>query len=305
MNAHETAVKQALRAGDDIDRLIARLGTAQHPRGAVLTAYRNAERGMRDVLGGSGPRKAAEAAEVMGGLQRELSTTAADVLNEAVRVGQRNAAAQAQAQGLGGGLLGSLGAAFDIAAMIAAWMAVVDQQRAAVTALVATGADEDEILGDGQRAGVLRPGPVVAEGSRWVASAVTGAMIAAFLEIIRRSGGGGAAGPGRPGAGQTEWYHQAVAAIDERTTDCCLQVHGQVQPLDKPFQLTGTPRYADELDHPPFHWYCRSAEAMLHRSQVGDDLTREMEEAARAERVARDWTGTREEIHPAHSRSRR
>ena len=34
----------------------------------------------------------------------------------------------------------------------------------AALALVATGADEAEIVGDASRAGVLRPAPVVAEG---------------------------------------------------------------------------------------------------------------------------------------------
>lgn len=293
-------MRQALRAGDDIDRLIAKLGTAARPRGTVLVAYRNAQRGMRDVLGSSGPRKGAEAAEVMTGLRSELARAAGDTLNEAIRMGQKHAEAQAQAQGFALAL-GPLGMALDVAAMIAAWLAIVDQQRAAVTALIATGADESEILGDEGRAGVLRPGPVVAEGSRWVASAVTTAMALWFAELIRRQG---REGPSGAGTG-TEWFHQAVAAIDERTTDCCLEVHGQVQPLDKPFTLTGTPRYADELDHPPFHWYCRSAEAVLHRSQVGDGITREMEEAARAEMDARERDKDRVEIHPAHARSRR
>jgi hypothetical protein len=52
----------------------------------------------------------------------------------------------------------------------------------------------------------------------------------------------------------TVYKKQAIAAIDQNTTDCCLRVHGQIQPLDKPFILEGTPRYADKVDAPPFHW---------------------------------------------------
>lgn len=298
MNSHEVAVRAALRAGDDIDRLIARLGTAQHPRGEVLTAYRNTERSLRDVLQRPGPSVTREAGEVMRELRRVLAAVAAEILADATAAGQTHARQQAKAQGLDVPM-GVFAPAVDTAAMAAAWLATVDQQAAAVGALTATGADEDEILGDGSRAGVLRPAPVIAEGSRWVASAVTTATALYFASLLGRQGRGTGAGTAN------EWYHQVVAGIDERTTDCCLQAHGQIQPLDRPFKLTGEPRWADELDHPPFHWYCRSAEAMLHRSQVDDAFTREMEEAADAERRARRETGQRVEIHPAHARSRR
>jgi hypothetical protein len=52
---------------------------------------------------------------------------------------------------------------------------------------------------------------------------------------------------------------QAVAVISERTTECCLRVHGQVQPLEQPYQLDGEPRFADEMMYPSFHWNCRTA----------------------------------------------
>lgn len=246
MNSHEVAVKTALRAGDDIDRLIARLGTAQHPRGEVLTAYRNTERGLRDVYRRPGPSVTREAGEVMGELRRVLAAVAADILQEAVATGQTHARQQAKAQGLDVPM-GVFAPAVDTAAMAAAWLATVDQQAAAVGALTATGADVDEILGDGSRAGVLRPAPVIAEGSRWVASAVTAATALYFGSLIGRQP--------RSAGTANDWYHQVVAGIDERTTDCCLQAHGQIQPLDKPFHLTGEPRWADYLDNPPFHWY--------------------------------------------------
>lgn len=57
---------------------------------------------------------------------------------------------------------------------------------------------------------------------------------------------------------------QAVAAISDKTTDCCLRVHGQVQPLDQPYRLTGEPRFADEMMYPAFHWNCRTASVAYH-----------------------------------------
>jgi hypothetical protein len=61
---------------------------------------------------------------------------------------------------------------------------------------------------------------------------------------------------------ERQWLKQAVAQIDSSTTDCCLRVHGQVQPLEKPFELRGTPRFADEMMHPRFHWRCRTDELL-------------------------------------------
>lgn len=105
---------------------------------------------------------------------------------------------------------------------------------------------------------------------------------------------------------KTVYMKQACAAIDERTTDCCLQVHGQIQPLDKPFILYGSPRFADKVDSPPFHWYCRSAETLYtEKFEEKGITTDEMKSAAQAEIDTREQTGGRAEIHPAHGTSRR
>lgn len=50
----------------------------------------------------------------------------------------------------------------------------------------------------------------------------------------------------------------AIATLDKKTTQTCFRVDGQVQPVDKPFELTGTPRYANAKMLPPFHDYCRT-----------------------------------------------
>lgn len=102
------------------------------------------------------------------------------------------------------------------------------------------------------------------------------------------------------------WERQAIAAIDERTTDCCLQVHGQIRALDKPFKLTGTPRFADEMMGPPFHWFCRTATVLYVKElEIVGKSTKEMRAAANSELKARAKTGKRVEIHPAHATSKR
>lgn len=104
---------------------------------------------------------------------------------------------------------------------------------------------------------------------------------------------------------QKEYFHQAIAAIDQNTTDCCLQVHGQIQPLDKPFILYGTPRFADKLDSPPFHWNCRTATSLYTQRMESIGIsTDEMKAAAAAEQQARKEKSTAK-TWPIYSTSRR
>ncbi len=170
--------------------------------------------------------------------------------------------------------------------------AELDAQLAKVRALMMLGnVDEGEILGDDSRVGLLRASDLVNAATYWMA---TGALLS-WSNVID--------------AGVSdvpeEWHKQAIAAIDERTTDCCLRVHGQTVPLKGKFKLTGTPRYADELDAPPFHWYCRTATALVRVRDANDDLTARMKNAAFAELYDREITGTRVEIHPADAFSGR
>jgi len=99
---------------------------------------------------------------------------------------------------------------------------------------------------------------------------------------------------------------QAVAAIDENTTDCCLRVHGQIEPISEPYDLSGTPRFADKMMYPAFHWNCRTSSTAYHRAweRTSNLTTKDMVAAARAELNARR-DGSRQEIHPAHATSRR
>lgn len=82
---------------------------------------------------------------------------------------------------------------------------------------------------------------------------------------------------------------QAVAAIGPKTTDCCLQVHGQIQMLEQPYRLTGTPRFAGEMMYPPFHWNCRTSSVAYHPDfERGSRVTTEaMRAAAREEAKGR------------------
>ena len=267
VNAHLAAVRGAERSSRELARLFGRLGTVEHPRGRILAAYRNARRGLRDVFGrGVTWSLQVEVGEVLNGLRSEVRGVAVELLMAAYDLGaeqgERGLAARGVGPSGGGARVRNLGPAME------AWVGVVNQQAAAAGAVAAAGGEVELIVGDESRGGILQPGPVVREGARWL----TAAMVQGWWGAV-----GGSVQPG-PG-----WYKQAIAAIDERTTDCCLRVHGQAVPMVDKFKLRGEPRYADEQEWSPFHWYCRTSIALVTADEIEDELTRRMREAAEAE----------------------
>jgi len=133
----------------------------------------------------------------------------------------------------------------------------------------------------------------------------TSAMLGARRNVIYANNAGRDAVYKNWGARIPGLMKQAIAAIDQSTTDCCLRVHGQVKALNEQYELAGEPRFADRMDYPPFHWSCRTSSVAYMREWEDSSVTTAMmEEAAQAELAAREEQG-REEIHPAHATSGR
>ena len=259
----------------------------------MLVSYRNARRGLKGALGTAGPYASPVWAvrEVMTGLEQDVAETMRGVAANAVATGLAMADAQLSGYGLAG-FVPPMALMQEQAEAVTAVTGLVVAQTKTAVAMAAAGSDPEMIYGNERQAGIVQPGPVLSAGALWIGTLVAGAF-------------GWLVGQRSRGAGEQAWWHQAVAGIDERTTDCCLRVNGQAQPLDKPFRLTGTPRYADMLAHPPFHWYCRTSEALVRKEDAGDAVTQELIKAGLAELRERERTGTRAEIHPAHARSGR
>lgn len=282
-------IRAAQRTTRDLRALFGRaLGTKEHPRGRILAAYRNAHRALRDVFGRvRGIQAMGEAREVLEALRRDVLDAGTGALDGAVAIGRRQAEVERQVWELG-----ELDPTTpNTRAMMDGWISAVDAQAATAIALIATDGDPVLILGDDTRAGALRYSDTTRAGAHWIAAAAMGALWVALQGPQQRS--------------EISWSKEVVATIDERTTDCCLQAHGQVVSFDGDFKLTGTPRYADEMDWSPFHDYCRTSIASVPTELAEDDLTRQMRDAAQAEMAAREETGERVEIHPSHARSRR
>jgi len=84
--------------------------------------------------------------------------------------------------------------------------------------------------------------------------------------------------------GATQVRKQWMAVINERTTDCCLRAHGQIQRVGDPFILTGTPQFAPTVQAPPAHWNCRSSVVMHHPLfEQGAMTTASMQSSAQSE----------------------
>jgi hypothetical protein len=283
MTEHERAVKLALKTGDDLDTIFARiLGSQVHPRGAILSAYRQA----RQALAGQ-PLTLAAVAQVLADLQGALQAATTGV-QQAAALGVAQAAKELAIYGLT-----EATAAVTTAVERDAWLAVYAAQANQIRALTLNG-DRALILGDKGRAGALTPAPMLREGARWLALTTQRGYSDAVATGLRRSGV------------EDEFQRQAVAAIDERTTDCCLRVNGQVVGMDEPFRLSGTPRYADTLMNPGFHDYCRTSVALVRKRDADDELSQRMRAAARDELRARGPDGeNRQRISPATATSRR
>lgn len=139
---------------------------------------------------------------------------------------------------------------------VVAIMATFDSQRDRILAGLRLDADKKVLYGDGQRVGVLTYGSVNRDVAHFAPT-----LISYIIDYRNAS---------------ENYYKQAVAALDFRTTMCCILVHGQVQEWKKPFELRGTPKFADRIMFPPFHLWCRTVVTLVHERDVDDDITREM-----------------------------
>lgn len=262
------SINAALRTNRELGKLFAKLGTAEHPRGKVLVAYRNARRALRDVLRRPGLTMTLEAREVMTGLKDSVRTIADITLTTAVELGWKQAQAEAQVWELE-----PLMPFVDTVAMTDAWVGIIEQQERGILATLATGADPALILGSDTMIGLLRPDTVTREGAHWLAAAAGLALFGALQPAMESSG--------------RAWGKQAIASIDAVTTECCLRVHGQIVPEDKKFHTTGSPAFADWQDWPDFHWNCRTSGTLVPLDEADDDLTAMLLEQSAGEQEKR------------------
>jgi hypothetical protein len=280
--AHEQAVMLAEQTSEQLRVMFDLAGTTGAPDGWLVSAYRNAAIAMRGHL-----LEADYIVAMLDAMRAALRRRFYDAYDEAFTLGAEQAQRQLVLYGVPFAI--SLLRAGLVAGAVTSIMALVDAQIAKVRVLSLTRRARDaEVLGDGARAGLWTPAPIMTQNADWLVRMVA----AAHEDTVTRSA-------------QDRFEMQAVATIDERTTDCCLRVHAQIRPMRQDYILTGVPRYADRMASPPFHWWCRTAQALVVAGLGNDALTQRMRAAADKELLARARTGKRVEIHPSNALSGR
>ena len=271
-NPYRASLKQAQRVDRELERLFARyLGSAEHPRGAVLTAYRVAIAAIQDIYRRGAMSLESEVRDVLNTLRMTLQGIARAAVGEAATLGASSAVAQVAVYQKAGAIVPVARQLADVEALTASWMAVVTGQVETVATMAAAGTEA------GMVEAALVPSHIAREGSKWLASAA--AM--------------GFAGwtAGLPIAGMPvddyPYQRQAIAAVDGRTTDCCLAVNGQIVDFDEPFTLTADPRpWGNKVMYPRFHWNCRTS-AVIYQKEYDDGVTEELRELSRGEKKRR------------------
>jgi hypothetical protein len=247
------SIRAAHRTTRELKKLFGQMGSTDHPRGKILRAYRNVRRGAKSAFGENNPNTALS--EVLAGFRLEMVSISNGMLREARDLGQAQARADMEAWSVMGAT-----ERYDLNDARSAWLALMDAQIAAAS----TSPSPEYVLGGGTQMGILQPAPVIKAGAHWLASVAVGAWLVSVQRATRTD------------RRAWEWYKQAIPAIDTRTTDCCLRVAGQAVPLKGKFELTGTPRYADEQEWSPFHDYCRTSCALVPSHQANDELAQQL-----------------------------
>ena len=121
---------------------------------------------------------------------------------------------------------------------------------------------EEYIIGDATRKGIIQPAPILSEMSFWL----TSLSVLSYEQGTKRK--------------MPKVARQAVAQIDQHTTQTCLNVHGQIVGEDEDFHLSGTPKYADEMHSSPFHRGCRTSIAKILPKYLDGEVTAGMRKDA-------------------------
>lgn len=279
MNPLQFAHNEAKRNDLFLKNAFARyLGNSQHPRGRVLSIYRQGRKNMQSALRASRYMIPFEVDGVLSQMRLGL-INAREVIRLAANRGNESARLQTEAYTDNGLTFLTANESPQVDGLLTTFIEPFETQARNIQAMVRSGiADEGRILGDGGRLGVLQPNPLITGATELITGALVAGLLAWWIGLDKVI---------RPGF--QRFKKQAIAVIDEKTTDCCLQVNGQVRDFDRDFHLTGTPRFADFQEWSPFHYNCRTTIA-LYDPSFDFGITAQIEEAARREIAKRKST---------------
>lgn len=263
-NPLHRSIASAYRANKRLGVLFNRVGKRTNPRGHVFASYRQARRAMRSVNLEAGFVAVPQIRDVFFALRADLRRGAVELAGQAIEISEQNARTQATAYGIRheDRSFPTLGAQVS-SGVDGVVSSSVRQETLSVAFAIAQEAEE-MIIGDDRHEGMFNPTGAAKDERRWLAELVA----AGYVEFFD--------GLSEAGRLPPNLMKVALAVIDTRTTETCLQVNGQVAKLDQPFLLVGEPRYADQMDGPPFHDDCRTMMA-IYLSEYDDGIMKEIQ----------------------------
>lgn len=247
---HERSVESALKTVDQLGKLTDRLRAGPSP---INRAYRVVIRSLRGNLHDT-----------------HAIIDALETLEDSVRLASQGFYERASGIGLAQAKrdlkiydLGEPEPVEDdgISEAVVSALGLVEAQGNKVISVAKVGMGDEYILGDANRQGILAPTPILTEMAFWI----TGLSVLSYLGSTKK---------------MPDAVRQAVAQIDDDTTQTCRNAHGQVVEIDEKFHLTGTPRFADDMDATPFHRGCRTAIATILKKFLDPDVTSGMRDDA-------------------------
>lgn len=262
MNALELAITRAQVDGDWFETRFSYHGIGGQA-GPIPDAYKTAKLALEAIIANAGPRRVYDLAAVRAVKKTLLDAVQREVLRELQRAAEYGLES----------VVYQLGAYNifppqqpnpdddEIRGALFAIMGTVEAQLDTVLAMAIMRDHPTMVLGP------LRPNDVLLGLATWIVAT----MYNHWDRVARSS---------------KQIQRVAVAVIDQRTTECCLMVNGQIQPLGTPFHLVGSPAYGPYLDAPPFHRYCRTGVA-IYNPQYDNGITDKMRENSQVEMLAR------------------
>jgi len=248
---HERSIASALKSVQRLKRLADKM---RGKNSAIHRAYRTVLRALK-----GNTDNAAIVTDALATLEASIRAASAGYYDMALKVGLVQAQRDLKIYGLG--QPDNIDPS-SIPLAVGSTIGLLESQMDQATTISRLGLGEELIIGDASRRGIIQPAPILAEMAFWL----TSLSVLSYEQGTKRK--------------MPEVVRQAVAQIDQHTTQTCLNVHGQIVGEDEDFHLTGTPKYADDMHAPPFHRGCRTAVAKILPKYVKPDVTKAMRDDA-------------------------
>ena len=269
-NEHLNVIQSGVRYNRELKTLSnSAVGNRDHPRGAVLNAFNKA----KTALAGNFDNPLAMAI-ILEEYRATVLAAVRDASEKALGIGDEHANLMLET--------------WDLPTLDESEAALIDQGVRAtdtillsqIRAMESGTLTEAQVLGSNRRVGLFAAGIVMGAVNNWL---ITSAASTVASKIAQ--------GMTRGGVSPKSYQRQAVAAIDENTTLCCLAVHGQLVGMKEEFFTSEPPAWATYQERPPFHRFCRTSQVLVRTSAALDKLTDDMELAAYLEGQARKQPG--------------